>query len=425
MNKPIKFNRRSIIAGFFGNILEWYDFAVYGYFATVIGDLFFPSEDKISSLIAVFGVFAAGYLVRPLGGVIFGHIGDKYGRKKALYLSIILMAIPTTLVGFLPTHEHIGYWAAILLVLLRLMQGLSIGGELTGSVSFLTEMAPEGKRGYYGSWAFVGVFIGILLGSALGALITKVLSTDQVHAYGWRIPFLSGFLVGAIGLYFRKNMLENKLFDELKNRGKLSKTPIKDFWKDYKKPAVLLFFFIWNIAVTFYIVFLFLPSFLHTFLSVDLHIALTANTIAMVVLILLLPFTGKLSDRIGRKPVMLIAQCGFIILIIPLFWILFKGTFAAILGALIGFAILHSMNGGALSAMMAEMFPTKIRYTGISISYNLPSGIFGGTAPLIATWLIKITGGNLWMPAIYFLFSAIVALVAIFYFKDKYREPLQ
>lgn len=174
-HKPTKLNKRSLIAGFSGNILEWYDFTVYGFFATVIGAQFFPEEDKVVQLISAFGIFAAGYMMRPIGGIIFGHIGDRQGRKKALLISVMLMAIPTTLIGFLPTYENIGWYSALLLIILRLMQGLSVGGEFTGSISFLVEKAPSGKRGFFGSWSTFGVFGGMLLGSALAYIITAVL----------------------------------------------------------------------------------------------------------------------------------------------------------------------------------------------------------------------------------------------------------
>ena len=296
---------RSLVAGFAGNILEWYDFTVYAYFATVIGKHFFPSDDKIASLIAAFGVFAAGYLMRPLGGFLFGVIGDKMGRKRALVLSILFMAIPTTLLGCLPTHAQWGWVSAALLVLLRLFQGLSVGGEFTGSISFLVEKAREGKRGFYGSWSTFGVIGGMLLGSGVGALITTILSPHQINQFGWRIPFLLGFVVGVAGLYLRKGMDQGDVVETLRQTDDLSQSPVREFLKMHLNTGARIFFFNWGFAVSIYMVFVYLTAFLHSFLNVPMHRALTANTLSMLVMMCLIPLMGMLSDRFGRKPMLL------------------------------------------------------------------------------------------------------------------------
>ncbi len=417
-------NIRSILAGFVGNILEWYDFTVYGYFASVIGTLFFPSEDKIASLIATFGVFAAGYFMRPLGGLLFGIMGDRLGRQKALSMSILLMAIPTTLLGCLPTHSQWGWASAVFLVFIRLLQGVSVGGEFTGSISFLVEKAPDGKRGFYGSWTTFGVMGGMLLGSGVGALITSILTPEQVQHYGWRIPFLMGFLVGILGIYLRKDMVRDGAIDKLKREGGLSPSPLRELWADYRGAATKLIFFNWGFAVSVYLVFIYLTSYLHSFLNVPLHLALSANTIAMVFLMCIIPFMGKLSDRVGRKPMLLCALAGFTLLSFPLFGLLFKCTFWAILLALLLFALMESMLQGVAPAAMAEMFPARIRYTGLSVSYNIAMALFGGTAPVMATWLIKITGGNHWMPSVYLAASTLIAAIAVYFFKETFKTPL-
>lgn len=421
-NEPI--NIRSLLAGFVGNILEWYDFTVYGYFATVIGSLFFPSEDKIASLLAAFGVFAAGYLMRPLGGVFFGIMGDRLGRQKALSMSILLMAIPTTLLGCLPTHAQWGWTSAALLIFIRLLQGISVGGEFTGSISFLVEKAPDGKRGFYGSWTTFGVMGGMLLGSGVGALITTVMTPEQVHQYGWRIPFLLGFLVGILGLYLRKDMARDDAIEKLKREGGLSPSPLKELWAEHRHTAIKLIFFNWGFAVSVYLIFIYLTSYLHSFLGVPMHLALSANTIAMVFLMCIIPFMGKLSDRIGRKPMLLAALAGFTLLSFPLFGLLFKSTFSAILLSLLLFALMESVLQGVAPAAMAEMFPGRIRYTGLSVSYNIAMALFGGSAPVLATWLIKITGGNHWMPSFYLAASTLIAAIAVCCFKETFKEPL-
>ncbi len=414
-------NRKSLIAGFSGNILEWYDFTVYGFFATVIGSQFFPDEDKVVQLISAFGIFAAGYLMRPIGGIIFGHIGDNYGRKKALLISVMMMAIPTTLIGFLPTYDTLGWYAALLLVILRLLQGLSVGGEFTGSISFLVEKAPQNRRGFYGSWSTFGVFGGMLLGSALATLVTTVLTHEEVVSYGWRIPFILGAVIGISGFYMRRHMgsetLEKKSTPE-------EKTPLVTFWKQYKIPALKIMLISWAFGVSVYLIFIFLPSYLHTFHQVALDVALSAHTITLIVLMLLIPGFGFLSDKIGRKTVLALALGGFIIFSYPLFSLMFQSTFEAILAAMIVFAIFEALFQAGMPALMTEMFPTRIRYTGLSVSYNISLAIFGGTTPLLCTWLVHMSGGNLWMPAYYLILSAVVALLVVFSLKETSNKPL-
>ncbi len=426
MNNQIdKLNKRSLIAGFSGNVLEWYDFTVYGFFATVIGAQFFPHEDKVVQLIAAFGVFAAGYLMRPIGGIIFGNIGDKKGRKKALTISILFMAIPTTLVGLLPTYESIGWVAALLLVILRLLQGLSVGGEFTGSISFLVEKAPANRRGFYGSWSTFGVFGGMLLGAGLAAIITSVLTEQQLHSYGWRIPFLLGAVIGVVGLLLRKGMDEGKAFAETKKDKNSSKLPLAEFWANYKLQSLKIILISWAFGVSVYLLFIFLPSYLHTFHHVKLSDALSAHTMAIVFLMLLIPVFGHLTDKLGRKTVLLMSLIGFVIFTYPLFALMFNNTFYAVLSAMLAFAVLEAMFQAVMPALMTEMFPARVRYTGLSVSYNISLAIFGGTTPLISTWLIKISGGDVWMPAYYLISTCLVAIITTFFIPETYKKELK
>ena len=421
---PNKINKRSLIAGFSGNILEWYDFTVYGFFATVIGSQFFPNEDKVVQLISTFGIFAAGYLMRPIGGIIFGHIGDRQGRKKALLISVLLMAIPTTLIGFLPNYDSIGWYSALLLVVLRLLQGLSLGGEFTGSISFLVEKAPKNKRGFYGSWSTFGVFGGMLLGSGLAAIITAVLSQDQLHDYGWRIPFLFGAVIGAVGLYLRKGMEDNEQFDKVKHEQKSKRIPLAEFWGAYKMQALKIILLSWSFGVSVYLIFIFLPSYLHTFLHVKLNDALSSHTIAIIVLMLLIPLFGIITDKLGRKTVLIASLIGFVAFSYPLFALMFESTFIAILIATLVFSLFEAMFQGVMPALMTESFPMRIRYTGLSVSYNFAMALFGGTTPLVCTWLIKITGGNVWMPAYYLIATCIIGIVVAFSIPETFKKDL-
>ena len=427
MSEKIETNpihKKSLLAGFIGNILEWYDFTVYGFFATIIGAQFFPDEDKIVQLISAFGVFAAGYLMRPIGGVIFGHIGDKYGRKKALTISVLLMAIPTTLIGFLPTYVNIGWYSAALLVILRLLQGLSVGGEFTGSISFLVEKAPKGKRGFFGSWSTFGVFGGMLLGSGIGSIITSVLSTEQLHDFGWRIPFLFGAIIGIIGFYMRKEMGTDAYETKIKKEDASTKTPLAQFWAGYKMQALKIILLSWAFGVTVYLLFIFLPSYLHTFHNIKLDDALSAHTIALVVLMLLIPLFGFISDKIGRKKVLFMSLVGFAVFTYPLFTLMFENTFTAILVAMLIFAVFEAMFQAVIPALMTESFPANIRYTGLSISYNFSLAIFGGTTPLVCTWLIKVSDGNVWMPAYYLIATCIIAIITALFIPETYKKEL-
>ena len=422
-NSKTTINKKSLIAGFSGNILEWYDFTVYGFFATVIGTQFFPESDKVVQLISSFGVFAAGYLVRPLGGVIFGLIGDKQGRKKALVFSVIMMAVSTTLIAFLPVYANIGWYSALLLILLRLLQGFSVGGEFTGAISFLVETAPEGKRGFYGSWTTFGVFGGILLGSGIATLITSILTKEQLHDFGWRIPFLMGVVIGFVGYFLRKSMNDD-YYEEIKNEKQIVKNPLLTFWKEYRMQAVRLILISWAFGVSVYLLFIFLPSYLHTFLGVKLSNALSAHTITIAVLMLIIPFFGYLTDKIGRKALLLGALTGFIVFTYPLFALMFKNTYLAILAAMLAFAIFEAMFQAVMPVMMTEMFPAHVRYTGLSVSYNISLALFGGTAPVFSTWLVKVSGGNVWMPAYYLIFTCIIALITVFFIPETYQKKL-
>jgi MHS family proline/betaine transporter-like MFS transporter len=423
--KEAAFNMRTLIAGFSGNILEWYDFTVYGFFATIIGAQFFPDEDKVVQLISAFGIFAAGYLMRPIGGIIFGHIGDRQGRKKALLISILLMAIPTTLIGFLPTYENIGWYSALLLVILRLLQGLSVGGEFTGSISFLVEKAPQNKRGFFGSWSTFGVFGGMLLGSGLASIITSVLTTAELHDYGWRIPFLFGAVIGVVGLFLRKDMGEDSQDESLKELSAHTKTPLAEFWKAYKLQAVKIILLSWSFGVSVYLIFIYLPSYLHTFHLVKLDDALSAHTITLIVLMMLIPLFGHLTDRWGRKVILFLSLIGFILFSYPLFGLMFENTFQAILMAMLAFAVLEAMFQAVMPAIMTESFPARVRYTGLSVSYNLSMAIFGGTTPLVCTWLVKQSNGDVWSPVYYLIATCVIGVFVAFTIPETYHKELK
>ena len=405
--KPVS-HRRMVLAGIAGNVMEWYDFAVYGYFAPIIGRHFFPSDDSNASLIAAFGVFAAGFLMRPLGGLVFGHIGDRIGRKAALTVSVLAMAIPTFLIGLLPSHATLGALASVLLVLLRMVQGVSVGGEFTTSVVFLVEGAPRGRRGLGGSWSTVGATAGTLFGSAVGALLNVLLPRDAVAAWGWRLPFLAGLGVGLAGLYIREHIPEPQ---PATHRERPSRSPVTDAlrsqWRTMLRIAALNVF---N-AVSFYMVFVYVVTYMEKITHLSPATALNVNTLNMVVLLAALP-AGALSDRLGRKPMLLSATIGGLFLAWPLFWLLdHPHPFLVLIGQL-GFSLLIGAFAGVIPVTMVEAFPARVRCSAVSIGYNLCLGLLGGTTPVVATWLIARTHDDL-SPAFYIMATAAVSLTIV------------
>lgn len=415
---------KNVIAGCVGNVLEWYDFALYGLFAPVLARLFFPSEDELSSLLATFGVFAVGFSMRPAGSVIFGFLGDRMGRKKALELSVITMAVPTTLIGVLPTYEEAGHLAPVLLTLIRLIQGVSVGGEFTGSISFVVEHAPSNRRGFYSSWTEVSLLCGILLGSVISSLVTKTLTGEQVQSFGWRIPFLLGIVIGAVGLYLRSGLDESPAFERLQKAGQLSKKPIRDAIHDHWKKMATVVGATCGASINFYLVFVYLTTFLSTETRIPLPSAFDINTIGIVALMILTPIMGLLSDAIGRKPV-LIGGCLIItVFAYPLFEALTKGSITSDLMSLAVFALAMAMIYGPFGAMIVELFPAKVRMSAVAIGYNVGFAAFGGTAPFVATYLIKTTGSKV-SPSYYLVAAAIVSLIVFFKIRETFGDRIE
>lgn len=402
--------RRTTLAGIVGNVMEWYDFAVYGYFAPIIGRQFFPSDDPAASLIAAFGVFAAGFLMRPVGGLIFGHIGDRIGRKAALTVSVLAMAIPTFLIGVLPGHATIGVAAAVLLVALRMIQGVSVGGEYTTSVVFLVETAQPHRRGLAGSWSTVGATLGTLLGSAVGAVLTSVLSSDAVESWGWRVPFVLGLVVGLVGLYVREHIPEPAT--SARNEP-ASRTPVWEAFREHSRTMLKISGLNVLNAVGFYTAFVFVVTYMQKVSRLSAERALDINTLNMIVLVVVLPLAGAMSDRLGRKPLLLAASLAALVLAWPLFWLIAHPVpMLAALGQL-GFAIIVGTYCGVIPVTMVEAFPARVRCSAVSIGYNLCLGIVGGTSPLVATWLIERTHDDL-SPAFYVMAAAAISLGIVF-----------
>jgi MHS family proline/betaine transporter-like MFS transporter len=408
--------RRVIGAGMIGNVLEWYDFAVYGYFAAAIGRHFFPHEDAVAQLLSAFGVFALGYLMRPVGGVAIGHIGDRFGRRAALTFSVAAMAIPTFLIGLLPGYATLGLLAPIALTLLRMVQGLSVGGEYTSSMVFLVEHAPDGRRGLMGALASCGACGGILLGSAIGAGFAASMSDATLDAWGWRIPFLLGLVVGIAGYFLRRHVLET-VPAERRKRAPIVET-LHDHWRIVLGFAGLSVF---N-AVGFYVGFVYLVSWLQTADGIAPARALEINSLSMAVLLPVMIATGLLSDRIGRKPVLLLACILGFVGAVPLFLLLnHPSALSAQLGQL-GLVVIVGLYCGAQPSIMVEAAPLPVRCTAVALGYNISLGVIGGLTPLVATWLVNRTGDEI-APAFLIMAAAAVTLVTLLWFRETYRTP--
>jgi len=407
---------RTIAAGMIGHVLEWYDFAIYGYFAAQIGHAFFPHEDRVAQLLSAFGVFAVGFLVRPIGGVLVGHIGDRYGRRAALVFSVTAMAIATFLIGLLPGYERLGVLAPLALTALRMVQGLSVGGECATSMLFLVEHAPPDRRGLMGALAAAAVTAGILLGSAIGAAFAAGLSGTALASWGWRLPFLLGLVVGFGGYLLRRHVTEAAPAAQ-RRRAPIVET-LRDHWGIVLRFAGLVTF---N-AVGFFISFVYLVSWLQNADGIPPSRALEVNTFSMVILVVVVIAAGILSDRFGRKALLALACVLGFVGAIPLFSLMnHPSASLAVLGQL-GFVLIIGLYGGVMPVTIVEAAPVSVRCTTIALGYNVSFGIIGGLSPLVAAWLVNRTGDEI-APAFLIMAAAAVTLATIMRFRETYRDP--
>jgi len=411
-------SRKAIAVGAIGNILEWYDFAIYGYFATSIGRVFFPKADPVAQVLMAFGIFAIGFLMRPLGGIIIGHIGDRVSRQTALTVSIVAMAIPTFLVGIMPGYETIGLAAPILLTLCRIVQGLSVGGEYTTSLIYMIEKAPKHKRGFVGAMGSSSAIVGMLLGSGVGAALGSMLSPEHLDAWGWRIPFLFGLVIGLAGYLLRRGAPENS-----SHASAVTINPVVETFKNHRPLLVKLAGVSSLLAVSFYLIFVYIVSWLELVDKISPSKSLEINTLSMIVLIPVTLLAGALSDRIGRKPVLIIAALAAFIFSIPLLFGMYHQSDLVIQLSQVGFALVVGMFNGAMPALMVETAPAYIRATVVALGYNLTMGILGGLTPLVASWLIHRTENEM-IPAYMIVTVAAVSLVALMFVSETYKKDI-
>ncbi|APJ03525.1 MFS transporter [Silvanigrella aquatica] len=412
-NKPLTRNEiKTFSISALGGALEFYDFVVYVYFATIMSTLFFDNSSPLASLILTYSVFASGYLARILGGLIFSHFGDKNGRKNSFALTVFLMAAPTFVIGLLPTYSQVGILASILLFLCRFAQGLAIGGEIPCSLTFIYEHAHKSRRGFACGLLFSGIIIGIFLGSMAGFLLTKFMSQETLYQWGWRIPFLVGGLLGLIGVYLRKFLKETPVFKQMKKEN--IKIPVNLVLKEYKFSLLQTASAIWVVAVAVTLYLLYLPNYFKTYYNFKSEDILAINSVAVLLFAFFIIIFGLLCDKFGAKKILNFSLFIFIFSSYPIFLSFSENNFTSIYLCYVIICVATAASTAAAMLLLAESFPTKIRYSGSSLSYNLAFGIFGGFTPLIATTLIQQTGSKS-SPAIYMILVSAVALVFSMY----------
>jgi MFS transporter, MHS family, shikimate and dehydroshikimate transport protein len=416
--------KKVTMASFVGALMEWYDFFLYGIAAAVVfNKLFFPNEDPLIGTIASFASFAIGFLARPIGGVIFGHYGDKIGRKKILVITMMLMGVATFLIGVIPTYENIGIWAPILLVFLRILQGFGLGGEYGGAALLVIEHSPRNKRGFWGGLLQSATSTGLLLATGVFSLVS-MLPDEAFFSWGWRIPFLISIILLFVGTFIRLNIQETPAFQEVKDTGKEAKLPILELIKTYPKAIFIALGARLGETVSSNLLNAFAIAYVSTQLGLPESVALNAIFVAAAVGIIACPVFGALSDRIGRKPVYLISTLFLVIFSVPYFMLLnTEVTFIIWLAVVLGYVVGPTMMFSVQSVFFTEMFGTNVRYSGLSLAYQV-SAALGGFTPLIATSLLAWNDGKPWYVAIYLMIIAIISTIATLMAKETYKKDI-
>lgn len=414
-------HRRQILAAVIGNALEWYDFVVYGFLTVIISRLFFPSDSEYASLLMAMATFGVGFFMRPVGGILIGMYADRKGRKAALQLIILLMTVSIAMIAFAPTYAAIGAAAPMLIVLARLLQGMATGGEFASATSFLVESAPPGRRGFYGSLQMVGQSVAALAGATAGMLITQGLTPEQVDAWGWRVPFLFGLLIGPVGLWIRRHLNETEVFVEASQSAE-APVGLRALWRLYRRSIAVSFGLVVSGTIMYYVVLIYMPTYAKTQLNIPLGDAFIAQVAGLLCLTIGTPFFGILSDRIGRRPVLMLACLLYFVLPYPLFsWLQADPGLFRLAAMQMMLCSAVAVGFGPISTALAEQFPVRMRSTGLALAYNFAVMLFGGFAQLIVTWLIQVTGTPL-APAYYVMFGAVVGLSAAYFLRERFRD---
>ncbi|MHC9297067.1 MFS transporter [Mycobacterium sp. LTG2003] len=415
--------RKAITGASIGNAVEWFDFAIYGFLATYIAANFFPAGNETAALLNTFAIFAAAFFMRPLGGFVFGPLGDRLGRQRVLAVVILLMSAATLGIGLLPTYATIGVAAPLLLLLLRCLQGFSAGGEYGGGAVYLAEYATERRRGLTVTFIAWSGVLGFLLGSITVTLLAASLTPEAMDSYGWRIPFLIAAPLGLVGLYIRLRLDDTPEFTKLDKSDRVAKSPLREAVRTARKPIlqVIGMFIVFNVG--YYVVFTFVPTYFIKTLQFSKTESFVSITLAsLTALILILPLAA-LSDRIGRKPLLIAGSVGFVVFAYPLFLLMNSGSVVA---AIVGHCLLAAIESVYVATAVTagvELFATRVRYSGFSIGYNIAVAAFGGTTPYVVTWLTAATGNHL-APALYLIAAAIVSVGTVFTLRESAARPM-
>lgn len=404
-----RLNRRAVAAAIMGNAVEYYDFSIYGYLSATLAIVFFPSTDATTALLATFATFAVAFALRPVGGLLFGHFGDRVGRKKILMTTIALMTVATFLIGLLPTYAAIGTGAAALLVLARCVQGISAGGELPGAGTYLNEIAPPGRRAFTVSFTQFGAFLGGILASLLITGMNSLLSHEQMISWGWRIPFMLALPLGMIGLYIRTKLEDTTEFKEIAARGEVVKIPAVEILRHHRL-ALLQTIGLCALALSsFYITYVYMAIYISGPGGQSTSFAFWSMTTTLAVSCAFMPFFGILADKTSCRLVLLVAAAAYLVFTIPLFTLIQSGGAASVLGH-IALGIMASAVNAVTMPAFTEMFPAKVRQSAVGLGLNVSSALIGGTSPFVATWLIKETG-NPGSPAYWLIATAVITLL--------------
>ncbi len=417
--------KRAISASAIGNATEWFDYGIYAYGVGYISAALFPGDTQEATLFAL-ATFAISFLVRPFGGLFWGPLGDRLGRKSVLALTILLMSGATFCIGLIPSYESIGFWAPLLLVLLRVVQGFSTGGEYGGAATFMAEYSPDKKRGFCGSFLEVGTLGGFSLGALLMLGFSLALGDAAMHDWGWRLPFLVAAPLGLVGMYLRSKMNDTPVFREVERQGSQEQAmgvELKDLVCDYWRPLLSLGGLVIALNVVNYTLLSYMPTYFATQLGLTAEQALMVPIIGMLFMMMFLPFAGKLSDKIGRKPLWWISLVGLFVTAIPLYHLMATSLVGAIAGfALLG--LLYVPQLATISATFPAMFPTHVRFAGFAIAYNVSTSLFGGTAPALNAWLIARTGSTL-VPAYLMMGACVIGGIALLFVVETAGHSLR
>jgi MHS family proline/betaine transporter-like MFS transporter len=404
--------RRVIAASFVGNFVEWFDYAVYGYLAATIATVFFPDSDRTTGLLLTFAVFAISFFVRPLGGLVWGSLGDRLGRRTALSYSILVMSAATFCIALLPSYAAVGLLSPVLLLVVRVVQGFSASGEYAGASSFLVEYAPRGRRGIYAAVVPASTAAGLLFGSLIAAGLTGLLSDPQMHSFGWRLPFLLAAPMGLVGRYIRYRLEDTPAFLALEQDDEVARTPALEMFRVHRKALLLALGAALLNAVAFYVLLSYMPTYLSEELGFGQTESFLATTVSLATYIGFIFLTGLASDRVGRRTMLLAASVMFVVFTVPAFALLDRAGFLVVVLLQVVLGGMLTLNDGTLPSFLAEIFPTKVRYSGFAVSFNVANAVFGGTAPFVATLLISSTGSHI-APAWYLVAAAAVSGLAV------------